>query len=98
MLLDAPDEKMANEIFNVGYQNISIMEIAHLVKRVVQEEFPEKGEIGIVTTPATTSAPTTSIRTKSLACSASRQGAPSRKPCAICAGPSKTAGFPIRWG
>ena len=52
VLLDAPDEKIANEIFNVGYQNMSIMDIAQLVKRIVQEEFPEKGEIGIVTTPS----------------------------------------------
>ncbi len=52
VLLDAPDEKIANEIFNVGYQNMSIMDIALLVKRIVQEEFPEKGEIGIVTTPS----------------------------------------------
>ena len=52
MLLDAPDEKIANDIFNVGYQNMSIMDIALLVKRIVQEEFPEKGEIGIVTTPS----------------------------------------------
>ena len=52
LLLDAPDEKIANEIFNVGYQNMSIMDIALLVKRIVQEEFPEKGEIGIVTTPS----------------------------------------------
>ena len=28
------------------------MNIAHVVKKVVQEEFPEKGEIGIVTTPS----------------------------------------------
>lgn len=52
VLLDAPDEKIANETFNVGYQNMSIMDIALLVKRVVQEEFPDKGDIGIVTTPS----------------------------------------------
>jgi nucleoside-diphosphate-sugar epimerase len=52
VLLDAPDEKIANEIFNVGYQNMSIMDIALLVKRVVEEEFPDKGDIGIVTTPS----------------------------------------------
>ncbi len=52
VLLDAPDEKIKNEIFNVGYQNMSIMDIALLVKRIVQEEFPEKGAIGIVTTPS----------------------------------------------
>ena len=52
LLLDAPDDKVANEVFNVGYQNMSIMDIALLVKRVVEREFPEKGEIGIVKTPS----------------------------------------------
>ena len=52
VLLDAPDDKIANEIFNVGYQNMSIMDIALLVKRVVENEFPEKGNIAIVTTPS----------------------------------------------
>jgi len=52
LLLDAPDEKVANETFNVGYQNMSILDIALLVKRVVEREFPEKGEIGIVKAPS----------------------------------------------
>src|SRR6516162_6539263 len=52
LLLDAPDDKIANEVFNVGYQNMSIMDIALLVKRVVEEEFPEKGKIGIDRTPS----------------------------------------------
>jgi nucleoside-diphosphate-sugar epimerase len=52
VLLDASDEKIANEIFNVGYQNMSIMDIALLVKSVVEQEFPEKTDIGIVTTPS----------------------------------------------
>ncbi|MGK5094542.1 SDR family oxidoreductase [Deltaproteobacteria bacterium TL4] len=52
LLLTVPTEKIQNEIFNVGYQNMSIKDIALVVKRVVQEEFPEKGEIGIVTTPS----------------------------------------------
>ncbi len=52
VLLDAPDEKISNEIFNIGYQNMSIMDIALIVKRIVQEEFPGMGEIGIVTTPS----------------------------------------------
>jgi len=51
LLLEVPDEKVAGETFNAGFQNMSIMEIAQLVKRVVQEEFPEKGDIQIVTTP-----------------------------------------------
>ena len=46
-----PDEKIAGEIFNAGFQNLSIMEIAHLAKKVVREEFPDKGDIPIVTTP-----------------------------------------------
>lgn len=50
LLLEAPDEKLQNEIFNVGFQNMSIKNIAELVKQVVQEEFPEKGEIPIITT------------------------------------------------
>jgi nucleoside-diphosphate-sugar epimerase len=51
LLLDAPSDKIQGQIFNAGYQNHSIMEIAHVVRRVVQEEFPEKGAIEIVTTP-----------------------------------------------
>ncbi len=51
LLLEVPDEKIAGETFNAGFQNMSIMEIAEVVKRVVQEQFPEKGEISIVTTP-----------------------------------------------
>ena len=51
LLLEVPDERIAGETFNAGFQNLSIMEIAQIVKRVVQQEFPEKGEIPIVTTP-----------------------------------------------
>jgi nucleoside-diphosphate-sugar epimerase len=52
LLLELPDEKIAGETFNAGYQNQSIMEIATIVKHVTQEEFTEKGEIPIVTTPS----------------------------------------------
>ena len=52
LLLELPDEKIAGETFNAGYQNQSIMEIATIVKKVTQEEFTEKGEIPIVTTPS----------------------------------------------
>ena len=51
LLLEVPDERIAGQIFNAGFQNMSIMEIAQVVKRVVQELFPEKGDISIVTTP-----------------------------------------------
>jgi len=51
LLLEVPDEKIAGQTFNAGFQNLSIMEIAQIAKRVVQQEFPEKGDIPIVTTP-----------------------------------------------
>lgn len=51
LLLKAPKEKIAGQIFNVGYQNKSIMEIAQIVKKVVEEEFPEFGDIEIGVTP-----------------------------------------------
>ena len=50
-LLTAPDDQIAGQIFNAGFQNLSIMEIAQVAKRIVQEEFPDKGDIPIVTTP-----------------------------------------------
>jgi nucleoside-diphosphate-sugar epimerase len=50
MLINAPHEKIHGETFNIGYQNYSIMELAQMVKKVVEEEYPEKGEINIVVT------------------------------------------------
>ncbi len=50
LLLKTPDEKVAGQIFNAGFQNLSIMEIAQIAKRIVQTSFPEKGAIPIVTT------------------------------------------------
>ena len=52
MFLEAPAEKIQGEVFNVGYQNLSLMKIAELVKKVVLKEFPERGDIEIVTTPS----------------------------------------------
>ncbi|MBI2961299.1 MAG: SDR family oxidoreductase [Betaproteobacteria bacterium] len=52
LLLTVPDEKISGQIFNAGVQNMSIMDIALIAKRVVQEQFPEKGDIPIVTTPS----------------------------------------------
>jgi nucleoside-diphosphate-sugar epimerase len=52
VLMTAPDAKIANEIFNIGTQNMSIADLAVLVKRVVEEIFPEKAPIAIVTTPS----------------------------------------------
>ncbi len=50
LLLEVPADKIHGEIFNAGYQNHSIMEIAGFVKKVVEEEFPEKDDIGIKVT------------------------------------------------
>ena len=48
LFLDAEKEKIANQIFNVGYQNLSINEIATLVKRVVEKEKKNTDEIKII--------------------------------------------------
>ena len=50
LFLNAPAAKVNNEIFNVGTQNLTIMQIADLVRDVVSFEFPEKEQIKIVTT------------------------------------------------
>jgi nucleoside-diphosphate-sugar epimerase len=51
LLLDLPDDKIAGQTFNAGYQNMSIMEIARTVRDVVAKEFPDRANIEIVTTP-----------------------------------------------
>ena len=50
-LLTQPAEKIQGETFNAGYQNMSISDIAEVVKKVVEEEFPGRPPIDIVTTP-----------------------------------------------
>jgi nucleoside-diphosphate-sugar epimerase len=52
LFLTAPADKIQKETFNVGYQNLSIMDIAKMVQRIVSKEFPQKGEVAIVTTPS----------------------------------------------
>lgn len=52
VMLDAPHEKIHREIFNIGFQNHSIGNIAEIVKKVVEEEFPDRPPINIVTTPS----------------------------------------------
>ncbi len=49
LLLRVPSEKIQGETFNVGYQNHTIMEISQMVKKVVEEEYPDKS-IGIKVT------------------------------------------------
>jgi nucleoside-diphosphate-sugar epimerase len=48
-LLDERSELIAGEIFNVGFQNRSIADIAGIVKTVVEREMPELGPIAIET-------------------------------------------------
>jgi nucleoside-diphosphate-sugar epimerase len=52
LLLTVPAEKIQQQIFNVGYQNKSIMEIAQIVQHIVTKEFPGRPPIEIVTTPS----------------------------------------------
>lgn len=52
LMLKAPHEKIHGEVFNIGFENHSIADIALMVQKIVAEEFPEKGEIDIVTTPS----------------------------------------------
>ena len=51
-LITASGNKIKDQIFNVGYQNLSISEIANKVKKVVEGYFPDKGRIDIETTPS----------------------------------------------
>ena len=52
LMLAAPHEKIHRETFNIGFQNHSIANIAKMVKKVVEEEFPGQPPINIVTTPS----------------------------------------------
>ena len=52
MLLELPAEKIAGKVYNAGFQNHTVAEIAQMVKRVVEEEMPEKAPIEIETTPS----------------------------------------------
>jgi nucleoside-diphosphate-sugar epimerase len=52
LMIDAPADKVAGQIFNIGYQNLTIAAIAEIVRDVVREQFPERPPIEIVTTPS----------------------------------------------
>jgi nucleoside-diphosphate-sugar epimerase len=49
MLLEVPDESIRGRTFNIGSQNLSIAEIAQIVRREVENAYPEKRPIEIVT-------------------------------------------------
>lgn len=48
-LIDEPPAAIAGQIFNVGYQNHTVTEIAEIVRRVVSREFPDR-DLAIETT------------------------------------------------
>lgn len=50
-LLAMPAEKVDGGVWNAGYQNHTITELARMAKEVVESEFPEKAPIEIVTSP-----------------------------------------------
>jgi len=52
LMIDAPADKIAGQIFNIGYQNLTISRIAEIVRDVVREQFPDRPPIEIVTTPS----------------------------------------------
>jgi nucleoside-diphosphate-sugar epimerase len=52
MFLEAAAEKILGEIFNVGNQNLSLMEIVELVRKVVNKGYPERDGLEIVTPPS----------------------------------------------
>jgi nucleoside-diphosphate-sugar epimerase len=52
LLLTLPKEKIAGQTFNAGYRNMKVGEIAEVVRKVVEEEFPELKPIEIVRTPS----------------------------------------------
>lgn len=52
VMIEAPAEKVAGQIFNVGYENQTIADLAQAVKKVVEQEYPERGELSIETTPS----------------------------------------------
>ncbi|MBI5240599.1 MAG: SDR family oxidoreductase [Elusimicrobia bacterium] len=51
LLLELPDDKLAGDTFNAGYQNHTIAQLAEMARRVVEAEMPEKAPIEIVASP-----------------------------------------------
>ncbi len=96
LMLEAPVELIRGETFNIGYQNLSIDQIAELVKAVVEEEFP--GDPIDIVHESTDDLRSYHINAdKVTASSASARGAPSRTPSATCATPSGAACCRTAW-
>ena len=63
VMLRAPADKIAGETFNIGYENHTVMDIAQMVKKVVEQEMPDRAPIAIEARP-NAYRPTTSIPTR----------------------------------
>ena len=50
-LLGFPDRLVAGEIFNAGYQNHTVADLAQMVRRIVEQETPGKAPVRIETSP-----------------------------------------------
>ena len=50
-LLDEPAERVAGKVFNAGYENHTVAELATFVRDVVRAHVPGREELEIVTTP-----------------------------------------------
>jgi nucleoside-diphosphate-sugar epimerase len=51
-LLEYPGRQIAGETFNAGYENYTVAELAGMVRKVVEQEFPERRPIRLATTPS----------------------------------------------
>lgn len=52
LLLTVPAERIAMQVFNAGYQNHSVDQLAEIVRRVVTEEMPDRKDVEIVRAPS----------------------------------------------
>jgi nucleoside-diphosphate-sugar epimerase len=52
MLLDLPDEKIAGKVYNAGWQNLTVAEIADRVRAVVEREAPGRAPLAVETVPS----------------------------------------------
>ena len=52
MLLELPREMIAGKIFNAGYENHTVAEIADMVRSVVERAVPGREHLEVITTPS----------------------------------------------
>ena len=52
LFINAPKEKINRQIFNVGYENKSIMDLAKLVKKTISDNYENFNNLEIITSPS----------------------------------------------